>query len=104
MTGFYSFPESSCRCESWNILRILFTVSSLPWVCIGDFNDLLATHEKRGKHEHPNWKLQGFKQAMSDCDLIDIGMEVINLHGSGLGGQKIRWRKGWIEFLPLIIG
>lgn len=75
MTSFYGFPESSHRRESWNFLRTLFVVSSLLWVCIGDFNDLLTAHEKQGKYKHPNWKLQGFKQAMFDCGLIDIGME-----------------------------
>ena len=54
MTGFYGFPESSNRRESWNLLRTLSVVSSLLWVCIGDFNDLLAAHEKQGKHDHPN--------------------------------------------------
>lgn len=47
MIGFYGFSESSRRRESWDLFRTLSVASSLPWVCIGNFNDLLATHEKR---------------------------------------------------------
>lgn len=54
LTSFYGYPESSRRRESWNLFRLLSTSSSLPWLCIGDFNDLLAANEKRGKIIHPN--------------------------------------------------
>ena len=92
MTGFYGFPESSRRRDSWNLLRTLSDVSSLPWVCIGDFNDLLAANEKRGKHKHPNWKLQGFKQAVSDSGLLDIGME-----GYQFTWERSRGTDNWVE-------
>ena len=46
MMGFYGFPEFSRRRESWDLLRTLSATSSLPWVCIRDFNDLLAAQEK----------------------------------------------------------
>lgn len=54
LTGFYGYPESSRRRESWDLLRLLSISSSLSWVCIGDFNDLLATTKKRGRITHPN--------------------------------------------------
>ncbi|KAH9786028.1 reverse transcriptase domain-containing protein [Citrus sinensis] len=74
-TGFYGFPETSKRRDSWELLRSLSSISSLPWVCIGDFNDLLHNSEKRGRCQHPNWKLQGFRAAVSDSGLVDLGME-----------------------------
>ena len=63
LTGFYGFPEPSRRRESWDLLRLLSRKSALPWVCIGDFNDLLAVNEKRGRIAHPNWKLVGFQMS-----------------------------------------
>ena len=92
MTGFYGFPESSRRRESWDLLCTLTTVSSLPWVCIRDFNDLLAAHEKRGKNEHPNWKLQGFKQVVVDSGLSDIGME-----GYQFTWERSKGTENWVE-------
>lgn len=92
MTEFYGFPESSHRRESWDLLHNLSIASPLPWVCIGDFNDLLAAHEKRGQHEHPNWKLQGFKQAVSDSGLLDISME-----GYQFTWERARGSENWVE-------
>ena len=42
MTGFYGMPERVRRRDSWNLLRCLSLRFSLPWCCLGDFNDLLA--------------------------------------------------------------
>lgn len=47
LTGYYGYPESARRRESWQLLRYLSTISSLPWVCLGDFNYLLSSFEKR---------------------------------------------------------
>ena len=74
-TGFYDFPEMSRRRDSWELLRSLSSVSSLPWICIGDFNDLLHISEKQGRCEHPNWKLNGFQATVSDSGLVDLGMD-----------------------------
>ena len=31
LTGFYGYPERSTRRESWNMLRDLKNISTLPW-------------------------------------------------------------------------
>lgn len=41
VTGFYGFPESVRHRKSWRLLRSLALISSLPWICLGNFNDLL---------------------------------------------------------------
>ncbi|KAL9440617.1 hypothetical protein AB3S75_019313 [Citrus x aurantiifolia] len=92
ITGFYGFPESSRRQASWNLLRSLSNSSSLPWVCIGDFNDLLAANEKRGQHEHPRWKLKGFSKAIDDCGLADLRME-----GYQFTWERARGTDNWVE-------
>ncbi|MCH85516.1 endonuclease/exonuclease/phosphatase family protein [Trifolium medium] len=63
------------RRESWNILRMLSQQSHLPWCIIGDFNDILTTEDKRGHAPHPRWLLNGFRQAISDCDFIDTSIQ-----------------------------
>ncbi|KAH9763510.1 reverse transcriptase domain-containing protein [Citrus sinensis] len=74
ITGYYGFPESIRRRNSWRLLRSLAMTSSLPWICLGDFNDLLHSSEKRGKIKHPQWKLHGFQEAISNAGLFDLGM------------------------------
>ncbi|KAH9708700.1 reverse transcriptase domain-containing protein [Citrus sinensis] len=91
-TGFYGFPETSKRRDSWELLRSLSSISSLPWVCIGDFNDLLHNSEKRGRCQHSNWKLQGFRAAVSDSGLVDLGME-----GYQYTWERSRGTVDWVE-------
>lgn len=43
-----------------------------PWCIIGDFNDILAANEKIGVHDRPSWMINGFRDAVFDCDLVDI--------------------------------
>lgn len=66
--------------------------SSLPWCCIGDFNDLLSLIEKRCRVTHPNWLISRFKEAVANCGLVDLG----------LGGYQFTWERGrrtdnWVE-------
>ncbi|XP_052299532.1 uncharacterized protein LOC127903030 [Citrus sinensis] len=92
LTGFYGFPESSRRRQSWDLLRFLSSSSTAPWVCLGDFNDLLAASEKKSRLEHPQWKLQGFKKAISDSGLLDVGME-----GYQFTWERSRGSVDWVE-------
>ncbi|KAJ8624646.1 hypothetical protein MRB53_033176 [Persea americana] len=97
MTGYYGYPETNRRRDSWNLLRVLSSSSSLPWVCLGDFNDLLAANEKRGKRDHPNWLLQGFKSAITDSGLIDLGMEGYRFTWERFTWERSRGTVDWVE-------
>ena len=44
-TGFYGNPETHKHHDSWAILKNLNRNSSLPWLCAGDFNEILRSHE-----------------------------------------------------------
>ncbi|OMO77956.1 hypothetical protein CCACVL1_14735 [Corchorus capsularis] len=48
--SFYGHPETSRRSESWVLLKLLASRSSLPlpWMCAGDFNEILSNDEKIG--------------------------------------------------------
>ncbi|KAK9931693.1 hypothetical protein M0R45_018961 [Rubus argutus] len=46
---------------------------SLPWVVMGDFNELLHAHEKVGGWRRTERQMQGFRDALSYGDLFDIG-------------------------------
>ncbi|XP_031106177.1 uncharacterized protein LOC116010810 [Ipomoea triloba] len=92
MTCYYGYPERSRRREAWDFLRSLADRSALPWVVIGDFNDLQYQHEKRGGNPHPNSLLRGFGEAMEDCELIQLPLR----------GYQYTWERGkgseeWME-------
>ena len=48
LTGFYGNPDSNYRFHSWNLLKRLTGMSSLPWVCLSNFNKVLDISEKMG--------------------------------------------------------
>ena len=48
ITGFYGRREGHRMHELWQLLRHLQARSSLPWIFMGDFNDVLHSSEKYG--------------------------------------------------------
>lgn len=91
-TGYYGLPDRNRKMESWNLLRALSRQSALPWVCMGDYNDMLCAEEKRGRVLHPNSLFQGFREAVEDCKLTDMP----------LVGYPFTWERGrgtaeWIQ-------
>jgi exonuclease III len=50
-TGFYGHPDASKRGEAWNLLKLLRDFSPHPWMCAGDFNEILEESEKFGGAE-----------------------------------------------------
>ncbi|KAK0572934.1 hypothetical protein LWI29_000634 [Acer saccharum] len=73
LTGFYGNPDSSQRIHSWNLLRRLSGLSSLPWVCLGDFNEVLDDVEKLGGVPKDRKLLSDFREALADSGLEDFG-------------------------------
>ncbi|XP_057774984.1 uncharacterized protein LOC130993963 [Salvia miltiorrhiza] len=84
LTAFYGYPDRGRRCESWSLLRCLAAANSLPWVVMGDFNDLLDPGDKRGNVSHPTWLFNGFRAATLDSGLSDVA----------LVGYPFTWSRG----------
>ena len=59
-TGFYGHPDPSKRHEAWALLKHLANFTPLPWVCIGDCNDILSHSEKWGGREKSDSQMQAF--------------------------------------------
>ncbi|KAL9681535.1 hypothetical protein QQ045_013320 [Rhodiola kirilowii] len=72
-TLFYGEPECSNRRDSWDLLRRLSLQSDLPWVVMGDFNEVLGLKEVWSRNRRPNWQMTNFRRALEDCHLADPG-------------------------------
>ena len=72
-TGFYGEPETASREHSWNLLRDLSHRHSLPWICLGDFNEIVRLEEKQGWLDRPKRQMQGFRDALDYCGFKDLG-------------------------------
>lgn len=92
LTGFYGFPERSRRRDSWEFIKILAMKSNLPWVLVGDFNDMVSEADKKGNNKHPYYLLDGFKKTIEECELIEL-----ELTGGKYTWEKSRGTKDWIR-------
>ena len=72
-TGFYGEPETQRRHESWNLLRRLHRKFQIPWLCAGDFNELLRSDEKMGGNRRSHNQMQLFREAVDACSFLDLG-------------------------------
>jgi hypothetical protein len=46
--GSLGYMENQKLKETWRILRTLNNLYKKPWLCLGDFNEILFGHEKEG--------------------------------------------------------
>lgn len=72
-TGFYGNPNSARRGESWALLNHLKTFLPLPWLCAGDFNEIVEQSEKEGAAIRRESHMVGFRDALEACGLCDLG-------------------------------
>ncbi|KAL9681842.1 hypothetical protein QQ045_013631 [Rhodiola kirilowii] len=48
-------------------------IFNLPWVVMGDFNEVVSLKEVWGRGGRPNWQMANFRQALEECHLADLG-------------------------------
>jgi hypothetical protein len=83
-TSFYGHPDPSKRMEAWNLLRHIARMEPMPWVCLGDFNEILSADEKYGGRRRQRGLMENFKKTLEACGLSDLGYK----------GPKYTWNNG----------
>ena len=84
LTGVYGESELERKVETWKMMRILGKQhqNGRPWLCLGDFNEILTGDEKMGGDVRPQRFMDNFREPLEACELCDIGYE----------GDKFTWR------------
>lgn len=72
-TSFYGAPETHLRTESWDLSWSLHKKFSVLWICAGDFNKLLKSHEKLGGRLRPYGQMEKFREVLDECGLFNLG-------------------------------
>ncbi|KAK9925831.1 hypothetical protein M0R45_023096 [Rubus argutus] len=85
LTGFYGHPKLKERSLEW--LQNLSKNIDLPWLCFGDFNEILDHEEKRGGRKKANLKILAFKNVIKGCDLHDLPFK----------GRRFTWANNGIK-------
>ena len=94
ITGFYGNPNTNWRRESWELLQFLNAQFQMPWVCMGDFNEILSCSKKWGGLERPQQQNEGFRRVVNVCGFLDLGYEGpdFNWCNQRSAGERIRLR------------
>ncbi|XP_074341995.1 uncharacterized protein LOC141679392 [Apium graveolens] len=92
LSCYYGFPERSRKHNAWNFLRRLAMDTNMPWCIFGDFNDLLYSTDKRGEHPHPPGLLEGFREAIEGCNLVEL-----ELKGGQFTWEKSKGKTNWVK-------
>ena len=82
--GFYGYSVVRERWKSWELLRKLSETQSLPWLCAGDFNEILYDDEKLGGVLRSTKQMENFRSVLHNCNLEEVPFS----------GPKFTWSRG----------
>jgi exonuclease III len=71
--GVYGEPRTELRSKTWDAMHYLSAQDDLPWLCAGDFNEILRQDEQIGRNERNENQMALFRDCLTDCRLTDLG-------------------------------
>ncbi|XP_061993315.1 uncharacterized protein LOC133711169 [Rosa rugosa] len=68
----YGNPNENKKKLFWCYMCRYFSARSLPWLCLGDFNDILWSDEKWGGCPPQKWRMALFRNFLNHIGLCDL--------------------------------
>lgn len=81
ISGVYASPHYDNRRFLWDELCTVADNYDGPWCLIGDFNDVMASHEKSGGRPIDSYRVNAYSDCINHCHLFDLGFS----------GPKFTW-------------
>jgi hypothetical protein len=93
-TGIYGEPRTELRQKTWDALRYLRRQDNLPWLCAGDFNEIVRQEEQMGGNRRGAAQMERFRDCLSDCGLADLGFSgyAFTWNNRRDGGENVQAR------------
>ena len=82
----YASPRFCERSILWSNLANVATNHELPWVMIGDFNEVLMSSEKFGGRPMNIRRAMKFQECLNLCGMMDMGFNGARYTWSNLRG------------------
>jgi hypothetical protein len=102
LTGIYGEPQVGAREKTWKLLRILHGRSDLPWMCFGDFNEVLFASEKQGVSLRSNLAWTSSEWLWSSASWRTWGLLVTHILGVTTANVLTPTsKKGWTGPWPI---
>ena len=73
LSAIYDSPRFAERCLIWENLNSVAELHAMPWVIVGDFNEVLMGDDKFGGRPVNLGKALRFQECLDNCNMIDIG-------------------------------
>lgn len=98
------FLKSQLKWRTWELVQGLQPADEVPWLCCGDFNDVISPKDKRGEIPlivHINRLFMGFSLLLSWWVWVSLG----TLKLCVTKGRSLIWlRKDWTFLLLIHLG
>ena len=65
--------RGGAKAETWRLMRHLHARGTLPWLCLGDFNEILYSDEKRGGNPRQVTPMVAFQHTLLHYGLVGLG-------------------------------
>ncbi|KAI9112268.1 hypothetical protein K1719_016791 [Acacia pycnantha] len=82
VTALYAIPDTRHKQILWSTLNGFASSMVLPWVVVGDFNDIASLSERTGGLGSSEARCSLFSDRIQSCNLMDLGAV----------GPKFTWR------------
>ncbi|KAL4367600.1 hypothetical protein GQ457_05G015000 [Hibiscus cannabinus] len=70
-TGLYGYANANLKYKTWELIDRLRSVSTLPWLLGGDFNEILHDNEKQGGRRRNPTFISNFRDCLSRNEIFD---------------------------------
>ncbi|XP_062014482.1 uncharacterized protein LOC133731021 [Rosa rugosa] len=75
ITWMYGNPHTNEKSSFWYSMFRRFSPVSTPWLCLGDFNDILNAFEKWGGATRLQWRMNLFRNFLTHTELRDLNFQ-----------------------------
>jgi hypothetical protein len=91
-TFVYGEPRAQDRHDMWGLLKILKRVSSVSWMLIGEFNEVMWSFEHLSSRCRPERQMQEFREVLEFCDVFDLGFSGWTYDNRQSGERNVKVR------------
>jgi hypothetical protein len=104
LTVVYGEAQVNERHKTWDMLKFIRSSTDLPWLCMGDFNEVLHRDEHVGVSERSWSQILGFRDTVDICGLCDLGFKGVPWTFEKKVAAEITAVYGLIVPWPLLLG
>jgi len=86
---FYGEPRVADRHLTWEFMKRIKYRSDMPWVTVGDFNEVMWQFEHFSNSRRGERQMEAFRDMLQFCELHDIGFKGLPwTYDNGLSGRR----------------